>query len=51
MIKHGLLPGLLDRRDRRVRPDLLSTRMLMVTTLGEDYLTFAEAKGLRRGGS
>jgi peptide/nickel transport system permease protein len=26
---------------------LLSTRMLMVPILGEDYLTFAEAKGLR----
>lgn len=28
---------------------LLSTRMLMVTILGEDYLTFAEAKGLKPG--
>lgn len=26
---------------------MLSTRMLMVTTLGEDYLTFADAKGLK----
>ncbi|MCL5946703.1 MAG: ABC transporter permease, partial [Chloroflexi bacterium] len=25
---------------------LISTRMLLVTTLGEDYLTFADAKGL-----
>jgi peptide/nickel transport system permease protein len=26
---------------------MLTTRMLIVTTLGEDYLTFADAKGLR----
>lgn len=46
LLKHGLLPaasiviiGIFNW--------LLSTRMLMIPVLGEDYLTYAEAKGLR----
>jgi len=46
VIQHGLLPAFSIAFGFVCR-DLLSARMLVITTLGEDYLTFAEAKGLR----
>jgi peptide/nickel transport system permease protein len=48
VIHHGFLPALSLVIVFTCR-DLLSTRTLIVPTLGDDYLTFAEAKGLRRG--
>jgi peptide/nickel transport system permease protein len=45
VIKHGTLPALSVVIIVTAR-DILSSRMLIVTTLGEDYLTFADAKGL-----
>lgn len=46
LINHGTLPAL-SIVIIGVSGWMLSTRMLMVTILGEDYLTFAEAKGLK----
>ncbi len=46
VIIHGTLPAL-SIMIIGVASWMLSTRMLMVTILGEDYLTFAEAKGLK----
>lgn len=46
VINHGFLPAL-SIVIIGVASWMLSTRMLMVTILGEDYLTFAEAKGLK----
>lgn len=46
VIYHGTLPAL-SIMVIGVASWMLSTRMLMVTILGEDYLTFAEAKGLK----
>lgn len=46
VVQHGLLPAFSIALGFACR-DLLSARMLVITTLGEDYLTFAEAKGLR----
>jgi peptide/nickel transport system permease protein len=46
VINHGTLPAL-SITIIGVTSWMLSTRMLMVTILGEDYLTFAEAKGLK----
>ncbi len=46
VINHGTLPAL-SIMVIGVASWMLSTRMLMVTILGEDYLTFAEAKGLK----
>jgi peptide/nickel transport system permease protein len=46
VIIHGTLPAL-SIMIIGVSSWMLSTRMLMVTILGEDYLTFAEAKGLK----
>lgn len=46
VVQHGFLPAL-SIVIISVCGWMLSTRMLMVTTLGEDYLTFAEAKGLK----
>lgn len=46
VIEHGFLPAL-SIVVIGVCGWILSTRMLIVTTLGEDYLTFAEAKGLK----
>jgi peptide/nickel transport system permease protein len=46
VIEHGLLPGFSIALGFVCR-DLLSARMLVITTLGEDYLTFADAKGLK----
>lgn len=45
VIQHGTLPAL-SIVVIGVCNWLISTRMLIVTTLGEDYLTFADAKGL-----
>jgi peptide/nickel transport system permease protein len=45
LIDHGLLPAI-SIVFIGVCNWLISTRMLIVTTLGEDYLTFADAKGL-----
>lgn len=45
VIRHGLLPAI-SIVFISVCNWLISTRMLIVTTLGEDYLTFADAKGL-----
>ena len=45
LIHHGFLPAI-SIVFIGVCNWLLSTRMLIVTTLGEDYLTFADAKGL-----
>jgi peptide/nickel transport system permease protein len=45
VIRHGTLPALSVVLIVTCR-DILSSRMLIVTTLGEDYLTFADAKGL-----
>ncbi|HEY0618113.1 MAG TPA: ABC transporter permease [Kribbella sp.] len=46
VLKHGLLPGL-SIVVIGAFGWILSTRMLMVPVLGEDYLVYAEAKGLR----
>ncbi|WP_020574863.1 ABC transporter permease [Actinopolymorpha alba] len=46
LLRYGLLPGL-SIVVIGVFSWLLSTRMLMVPVLGEDYLTYAQAKGLR----
>jgi peptide/nickel transport system permease protein len=46
VIEHGTLPAFSIAFGFVCR-DLLSARMLVITTLGEDYLTFAEAKGLK----
>ncbi len=45
LVEHGLLPAI-SIVFIGVCNWLISTRMLIVTTLGEDYLTFADAKGL-----
>lgn len=45
LLRHGLLPSI-SIVFIGVCNWLISTRMLMITTLGEDYLTFADAKGL-----
>jgi peptide/nickel transport system permease protein len=45
LIQHGLLPAI-SIVFIGVCNWMISTRMLMITTLGEDYLTFADAKGL-----
>lgn len=45
VIHHGMLPAI-SIVCIGVCNWLISTRMLIVTTLGEDYLTFADAKGL-----
>lgn len=46
VLKHGLLPGL-SIVVIGTFGWILSTRMLMVPVLGEDYLVYAEAKGLK----
>ncbi|MGW5362436.1 ABC transporter permease [Actinopolymorpha pittospori] len=46
LLRYGLLPSL-SIVVIGVFSWLLSTRMLMVPVLGEDYLTYAQAKGLR----
>ena len=46
MLKYGLLPGL-SIVGIGAMGWILSTRMLMVPVLGEDYLVYAEAKGLK----
>ncbi|MEU0093276.1 ABC transporter permease [Kribbella sp. NPDC006257] len=46
VLKYGLLPGL-SIVVIGAFGWILSTRMLMVPVLGEDYLTYAEAKGLK----
>ncbi|GHO87473.1 ABC transporter permease [Dictyobacter formicarum] len=46
VINHGTLPAL-SIVLIGVCSWMLSTRMLMITIVGEDYLTFAEAKGLK----
>jgi peptide/nickel transport system permease protein len=46
LLRYGLLPAL-SIVVIGVFAWLLSTRMLMVPVLGEDYLTYAQAKGLR----
>lgn len=46
IINHGTLPAL-SIVVIGVCSWMLSTRMLMIAVLGEDYLTFAEAKGLK----
>jgi peptide/nickel transport system permease protein len=48
VIKHGTLPAL-SIVIIGVFNWLLSTRMLMIPVLGEDYLSYAEAKGLKPG--
>jgi peptide/nickel transport system permease protein len=45
VVQHGMLPAI-SIVFIGVCNWLISTRMLLVTTLGEDYLTFADAKGL-----
>ncbi len=45
VVQHGFLPAI-SIVIIGVCNWMISTRMLMVTTLGEDYLTFADAKGL-----
>ncbi len=45
VLRHGALPSI-SIVFIGVCNWLISTRMLIVTTLGEDYLTFADAKGL-----
>lgn len=45
VVRHGFLPALSIVFIGACNW-LISTRMLIVTTLGEDYLTFADAKGL-----
>lgn len=46
LLKHGLLPGL-SIVVIGAFSWILSTRMLMIPILGEDYLVYAEAKGLK----
>jgi peptide/nickel transport system permease protein len=46
VLKYGLLPGL-SIVGIGAMGWILSTRMLMVPVLGEDYLVYAEAKGLK----
>ncbi len=46
LLKHGLLPGL-SIVVIGAFGWILSTRMLMIPILGEDYLVYAEAKGLK----
>ncbi|QBD78050.1 ABC transporter permease [Ktedonosporobacter rubrisoli] len=46
VVEHGLLPAF-SIVVIGMCGWMLSTRMLLVTILGEDYLTFAEAKGLK----
>lgn len=46
VLKHGFLPGL-SIVVIGTFGWILSTRMLMIPVLGEDYLTYAEAKGLK----
>lgn len=46
VLQHGILPALSIVLIGAFNW-LLSTRMLMIPVLGEDYLTYAEAKGLR----
>ena len=46
VVQHGFLPSL-SIVFIGVCNWIIGTRMLMVTTLGEDYLTFADAKGLK----
>lgn len=48
VLRHGLLPAL-SIVLVSVSGWLISTRSLMITILGEDYLLFAQAKGLRPG--
>ncbi len=48
VIRHALLPAL-SVIAVGMAGWLLSTRSLVISILGEDYLQFAEAKGLRRG--
>lgn len=48
VLQHGILPALSIVLIGALNW-LLSTRMLMIPVLGEDYLTYAEAKGLRSG--
>lgn len=48
LLRHGLLPAL-SIVLVSVSGWLISTRSLMITILGEDYLLFAQAKGLRPG--
>ncbi len=48
VVRHGILPGL-SVVIVVVSGWLISTRSLVVTILGDDYLLFAEAKGLRNG--
>jgi peptide/nickel transport system permease protein len=48
LIRHALLPAL-SVIAVGVASWLLSTRSLVISILGEDYLKFAEAKGLRNG--
>jgi peptide/nickel transport system permease protein len=45
VIRHGSLPAFA-LIFVRFCGDMLATRMLTITTLGEDYLTYADAKGL-----
>jgi peptide/nickel transport system permease protein len=46
VVRHGLLPAI-SIVAIGVCNWMIGSRMLVVTTLGEDYLTFADAKGLR----
>jgi peptide/nickel transport system permease protein len=46
VVRHGTLPAL-SIVFIGVCNSMILTRMLIVTTLGEDYLVFADAKGLR----
>ncbi|MCS7220259.1 MAG: ABC transporter permease [Anaerolineae bacterium] len=48
VIRHGTLPAL-SIIFISVSGWLISTRSLVISILGEDYLLFAEAKGLKRG--
>ncbi|WP_231920019.1 ABC transporter permease [Microlunatus soli] len=48
LLQHGFLPAL-SIVIIGIFNWLLSTRMLMIPVLGEDYLTYAEAKGLKPG--
>lgn len=46
LLRHGTLPALSIVIVQACN-ELIVTRMLIVSTLGEDYLTLADAKGLR----
>lgn len=48
VLRHGILPSL-SLVIVALAGWILSTRSLMVSILGEDYLLYAEAKGLRQG--